>query len=224
MKYILSAYADPWIRGAVAGIHLNNSVSREEYHLLRYKRRVVSWVSADVSEEHIASIFRVEKSHLLSHWFLLSLFFRPWRWRRYVPPKCRLTPNGLHGVISQKMGLFITTAVRTSNQLSLDRNHNLATTADNPHTSVSNSGCHLIDFCFGGPGFKSRPSDLILSLRSLVVSLSSCRHPDNSISLVTMLRTAPPENLGSISGTVTVTSLLHPLYLAEKRPEREAVY
>jgi hypothetical protein len=28
---------------------------------------------------------------------------RPWRWRRYVPPKRRLTFNGLHGVTSQKI-------------------------------------------------------------------------------------------------------------------------
>jgi hypothetical protein len=41
--------------------------------------------------------------------------FRPWRWRRYVPQKRRLTLNGLHGVISQKMARFIITAVRTSN-------------------------------------------------------------------------------------------------------------
>jgi hypothetical protein len=47
--------------------------------------------------------------------FLLSLFFRPWRCRRYVPPKLRSTLNWLHGVISQKTVLFITTAVRTSN-------------------------------------------------------------------------------------------------------------
>jgi hypothetical protein len=32
-----------------------------------------------------------------------------------VPPKHRLTSNGLHGVISQKIEIFITTAVRTSN-------------------------------------------------------------------------------------------------------------
>jgi hypothetical protein len=37
----------------------------------------------------------------------------PWRWRRYVPPKRPLTFNGLHGVISQNVVLFITTAVRT---------------------------------------------------------------------------------------------------------------
>jgi hypothetical protein len=35
-----------------------------------------------------------------------SAYFLPWRWRRYVPPKRRLTLNRLHGVISQKMVLF----------------------------------------------------------------------------------------------------------------------
>jgi hypothetical protein len=40
--------------------------------------------------------------------FLLNLFFRPWRWRRYVPPKRRLVFYGLHGVISQKLVLFET--------------------------------------------------------------------------------------------------------------------
>jgi hypothetical protein len=39
--------------------------------------------------------------------FLLSLFFRPWRWRRYVSLKRRLILNRLHSVISQKMVLFI---------------------------------------------------------------------------------------------------------------------
>jgi hypothetical protein len=51
--------------------------------------------------------------------FLLSLFFRPWRLRRYVPPKRRWTLNGLHRVISQKVVLFITTAVRISNHTRL---------------------------------------------------------------------------------------------------------
>jgi hypothetical protein len=53
--------------------------------------------------------------HLLSRWFLGLLIFRPWRWRRYVPPKRRLALTGLHCVMSQKIVLFITTAVRTSN-------------------------------------------------------------------------------------------------------------
>jgi hypothetical protein len=46
---------------------------------------------------------------------------RPWRWRRYFPPKRWLTLNGLHGVIFQKMILFITTAVKTSNPTQLWR-------------------------------------------------------------------------------------------------------
>jgi hypothetical protein len=54
-------------------------------------RRVVCWVAC----------------HLLTCWFLLQLFIRPWRWRRYVPPKRRLQLNRLHGVTSQKMILFL---------------------------------------------------------------------------------------------------------------------
>jgi hypothetical protein len=37
---------------------------------------------------------------------LPSTCFRLWRWGRNVPPKLRLTFNGLHGVISQTMALF----------------------------------------------------------------------------------------------------------------------
>jgi hypothetical protein len=44
--------------------------------------------------------------------FLLGLTLQPLRWRRFVPQKRRLTFTGLHGVISQKTELFITTAVR----------------------------------------------------------------------------------------------------------------
>jgi hypothetical protein len=40
-----------------------------------------------------------------------------WRWRRYVPPKSRLTFYELHGIMSQKMVLFITTFVRTSSDV-----------------------------------------------------------------------------------------------------------
>jgi hypothetical protein len=81
---------------------------------------VVCWKSTEISEEHFASIFRVEDyekpgspCHLLSSWFLSWLTLRPWRWRRHVPPKCRLTFKGLHNAISQKVELFITIAVRT---------------------------------------------------------------------------------------------------------------
>jgi hypothetical protein len=37
--------------------------------------------------------------HLHSRWFLPRHIFRPWRLRRYVPAKHRLTFNGLHRVI-----------------------------------------------------------------------------------------------------------------------------
>jgi hypothetical protein len=49
-----------------------------------------------------------------SLWFLTWLILRSWSWRWHVPPKRRLTFNGLHGVISQKTEPIITTAVKTS--------------------------------------------------------------------------------------------------------------
>jgi hypothetical protein len=45
----------------------------------------------------------------------LARLLRPSRWRRYVPPKRRLTLNGLHGVISHKTVQFITKDGMTSN-------------------------------------------------------------------------------------------------------------
>jgi hypothetical protein len=45
----------------------------------------------------------------VSRWFLACLMLLLWRWRRYVPPKCRLTFNGLHGVMFQKTELLRTT-------------------------------------------------------------------------------------------------------------------
>jgi hypothetical protein len=52
-------------------------------------------------------------SHLLTL-VPLSRIYLPWRWRRYVPPKHRLTQD-LHGATSQKMAFFIVTAVRNLN-------------------------------------------------------------------------------------------------------------
>jgi xanthosine utilization system XapX-like protein len=51
--------------------------------------------------------------------FLLGIILRLCRWRRYVPPKLRWNFNGLHGVVSQKVVRFITTAVRTSDPESI---------------------------------------------------------------------------------------------------------
>jgi hypothetical protein len=46
------------------------------------------------------------------YWFLAWLIFRPWRWRRHVPPNNRPTSNGLHGVVSLKTGLFTPSLAR----------------------------------------------------------------------------------------------------------------
>jgi hypothetical protein len=48
--------------------------------------------------------------------------FRHWRWRQHVPPKCRLTFNRLHGVISQKTDLFITKSYLSQKSWSVDFN------------------------------------------------------------------------------------------------------
>jgi hypothetical protein len=49
---------------------------------------------------------------------LLARLIGSCRRRRHVPPKHRLTFNGLHGGISQTIVLFITTAVRNSDRRS----------------------------------------------------------------------------------------------------------
>jgi hypothetical protein len=76
-------------------------------------RRAVCQKLTDISEEDTVSIFA--QAELRSRWFLAWFILRLRRWRRHVPPKHRLTFNGLHGVISQKIELFIITAMKTSN-------------------------------------------------------------------------------------------------------------
>jgi hypothetical protein len=55
----------------------------------------------DVSEEHIASVFKWE----CFCWFLAWFTFRPWRCRRNFPPKRRVLFEP-HGVTTQKAVLF----------------------------------------------------------------------------------------------------------------------
>jgi hypothetical protein len=70
--------------------------------------------SASVCQDRIISLARSQLEsrwqaetacHLLSRWYLARRI-RPWRWRRYIPPKRLLIFNGLHGVLSQKTILF----------------------------------------------------------------------------------------------------------------------
>jgi hypothetical protein len=51
-----------------------------------------------------------------------SADFLPWRWKWYVPPKRRSTYDP-HGAMAQKMAIFMTTAVRTSNPTWIERVH-----------------------------------------------------------------------------------------------------
>jgi hypothetical protein len=51
-------------------------------------------------------------NRLFSRTLLCCLIYsRPWRWRRHIPPKRRLTFNGLHGIVSQKIELFTKWAI-----------------------------------------------------------------------------------------------------------------
>jgi hypothetical protein len=72
--------------------------------------RRVDLVWTDISEEHIAYIFRVEKSSSEEPAGAGGRFFYP----ENVLPKCRFTQD-LHCATSHKTAFFIVTAVRTSN-------------------------------------------------------------------------------------------------------------
>jgi hypothetical protein len=76
-------------------------------------------VSTDVSGEHIAFIFRVK--NVLSRWFLAQIIFFGLKIEAIYSSKRRLTFNGLHGFISQKIMLFIRFLVMTSIDIVLGR-------------------------------------------------------------------------------------------------------
>jgi hypothetical protein len=68
----------------------------------------------DVSEEHIASIFRVLQTLAIANIFLVRWLLSLWRWRRYIPPKTGFLQKP-HGDTSQETTFFIVTAAKTSN-------------------------------------------------------------------------------------------------------------
>jgi hypothetical protein len=64
-----------------------------EENLIKFTKNILKYFSG----KHVAS------RDLLNTWFpwlIAWLIFRPWRWKRHVPPKRRLTFDGLHGIIS----------------------------------------------------------------------------------------------------------------------------
>jgi hypothetical protein len=56
----------------------------------------------------------IMKLNVVSQFDIVLLQGRPWRWRRYIPPKRRFTQE-LHGATSQKTAFFIVTSMKTSN-------------------------------------------------------------------------------------------------------------
>jgi hypothetical protein len=105
-----ACYTEPQIITLHLGLRLPTTVvwSVNGYHYL-----TIPWLYslkqffANVSEKHVASIFRVKEyaklCHLLSRWFLAWLILRPWRWRWHVPSKRLLTFNRLHGFLSKNI-------------------------------------------------------------------------------------------------------------------------
>jgi hypothetical protein len=91
------------IRGPVVGLHLKESL----------KIQTQRWIWPQSVQHSMRNLTEHFEYHLLlttclHAGFLLNLFFRPWRWRRYIPPKRRLQLNRIHGVTSQKMILCST--------------------------------------------------------------------------------------------------------------------
>jgi hypothetical protein len=80
--------------------------------------------------------------HLLSRWFLARLLFFDPEDGGDVPPKRRLTLNGLHGVISRKIVLFKRKVVRRSLPLAYIRQPD-----DEPNQAANVSRHGLYDIC-----------------------------------------------------------------------------
>jgi hypothetical protein len=111
------------------------------------------------------------KKLCVPRWFLTRLILRPLSRRRHVPPKRRLTFNGLHCVISQKIELFLTTAVRTSNPTWLYQFGLL---------QVANLGVKITGLMVTSGSFctKARhtPSDRVVTASSYIAWPSMCLH------------------------------------------------
>jgi hypothetical protein len=83
-------------------------------------------------------------SHLLTL-IPRSQILLPWRWRRHVPPKRRLTQD-LHSAIYQKTTFFIVTAVKASNLTSL----NTAQAASSTSIKIESKVVSFLNFLLCG--------------------------------------------------------------------------
>jgi hypothetical protein len=110
------------------GCRLKTKLNHEEPYLLGYNavssvenqptfRRNISPISSG------GRIIQAKNQHETGSRFLAWFILRPWKFRRYIPPKWKFICNALHGVISRKVELFIPTAVRASNPTNLNYVH-----------------------------------------------------------------------------------------------------
>jgi hypothetical protein len=75
-------------------------------------------VLTDVSEERIAVCNCLQLFSLSLRLRIFLFFLLPWRWRRFVPPKRRLTQH-LHGATSQTTAFFMKNTVHNLVQIAL---------------------------------------------------------------------------------------------------------
>jgi hypothetical protein len=73
-----------------------------------HKQRILRWEIMPCSPSKVKRCFAV--CFILLAW----LIHQPWKSTQYITLKRRFSFNGLHGIISDKRDIFITTGVRTS--------------------------------------------------------------------------------------------------------------
>jgi hypothetical protein len=91
-----------------------NSIICRLYRLAqRWEKWLGGFDSSDFDWPKLHIDWRIISSGIQLKQSSAWLIFRFWRWRQSVPLKLRLTFNWLHGVVSQKISLFMTTVART---------------------------------------------------------------------------------------------------------------
>jgi hypothetical protein len=82
------------------------------WDIMSYSPLKVNWRFEGLRRLHLQGRRTSQAVNQHEAWYLLL-----WRWRRQVPPKHRLTFDGINCVISQKIKFFTTTAVSTWNPI-----------------------------------------------------------------------------------------------------------
>jgi hypothetical protein len=83
-------------------INIKDVAKRKKY-VVNSRPRRLCWTVTGLGHNAVKSVESQSCLSLAFREFLARLILRPWRWKRYVPPKNWSTFNGLHGVISQTL-------------------------------------------------------------------------------------------------------------------------